>query len=178
MGKGGKVWVRVAWLLVPALIVGALLVAGRQDIHHAIEVAASANGNGNGNSNSGPNGNSNGSQGHPFTVAGTIKPLYPGTTQPIDLTFTNPNNQALTIALSGVSATVSSNNEPKCSSKYFSFIQGQPVTVTVAANSHLTLSQAGVPKSNWPAINMTDKGNQDSCKTVGLTLSYTAGATG
>lgn len=169
---------RMVWLLFAALgLVSTLLVAGGQAISHPIAVAVSTSGNGNGNGSG--NGNSGGSQGHPFTVTGTVGLLYPGLTRYIDLTFINPNNQTLTIPLSGVSATIASNSPSTCASNNFAFMPAQQVSVTVAPNSTLTLSpNAAIPTSSWPAIKMLDNGNQNGCRGVGLTFSYTAGATG
>lgn len=181
MKLGGKVsWRWLPVLLFPALVlvVLAFLTGGGQNLRHPIDVAVSASGNGNGNSG-GNNGKSGGSQGHPFTVTGTMGLLYPGVTRYIDLTFTNPNNQALTIPLSGVSASITSNSPTACPSNNFKFVPAQSVSVTVAANSTLTVAPSStVPMTSWPAITMLDKGNQNACGGVGLTLSYTAGATG
>lgn len=150
---------------------------GSTIVQSAVSVSAGAAGT--------PNGSSNGSQGHPFTVTGTFATLYPGTMQYIDLTFVNPNNQALTIPLNGVSVTIKVNpstTNASCSANNFTFIpssaSASTASVVVAANSTLTVSPQSIPQTRWPAIRMTDSGNQDSCKGSTLTLSYTAGATG
>jgi hypothetical protein len=51
----------------------------------------------------------------------------------------------------------------------------QPV---VPANSTRTLTQLGVPQSQWPTVQMLDSGNQDGCKTASVNLQYSGNATG
>lgn len=161
--------------------IAGLSLGGAADTSTALRVASSVSASP--SSNSG--GNSSGSQGHPFTVTGTFATLYPGMRQYIDLTFVNPNNQSLTIPLNGVMATIKVNSTPsnaQCSSSYFAFVPStaspSSASAVVPANSTVTVSSNAIPVTSWPAIAMSDTGNQNACQGSTLTLSYSAKATG
>jgi hypothetical protein len=113
-----------------------------------------------------------------FTVGGDLTtPLYPGTSQPLNLTFTNPNSSPVTIPSGNISAgniTVTS-NAPGCPSSDFPVTHGLTAAVTIPASqtSPVSLSALGVPQASWPVIAMTDTHtNQDACQGAKLTLTY------
>jgi hypothetical protein len=113
-----------------------------------------------------------------FTVGGNLtRPLYPGASQRLDLTFTNPNSSPITIPRGGISAsdiTITS-NAPGCASSNFAVTQGLASTVTVRADqlTATSLSTLGVPKADWPVIEMIETNtNQDACQGARLTLTY------
>jgi hypothetical protein len=113
-----------------------------------------------------------------FTVGGNLtSPLYPGTSQSLNLTFTNPNSSPITIPSGGVSAgniTITS-SIPGCAPANFAVAQGLTAAVTIPANqvTPTSLSALGTPKANWPVIKMIDTNtNQDACQGATLTLTY------
>jgi hypothetical protein len=113
-----------------------------------------------------------------FTVGGNLTtPLYPGTSLPLNMTFTNPNSAPITIPGGGISAsniTITS-TAPGCASSNFTLVHGLTVAVTIPANqlTPTSLSALGVPQANWPVIEMINTdANQDACQGAKLTLTY------
>jgi hypothetical protein len=113
-----------------------------------------------------------------FTVGGNLAtPLYPGTSQPLDLTFTNPGSWPVTIPSGGVSArniTITS-RAPGCASSNFAVAQGLASAVTIPARqlAPVSLSALRVPQDDWPVIEMIETNtNQDACQGARLTLTY------
>jgi hypothetical protein len=121
----------------------------------------------------------------PFGVGGNLtSPLYPGTSEPLNLTFTNPNSSAITIASGGVGGgNISiSSNAAGCGPANFEVLRGLTASVTIPADqtAPMSLSALGVPQADWPVIEMIDTdSNQDACEGARLTLTYSGiGATG
>jgi hypothetical protein len=119
-----------------------------------------------------------GTGGQNFTVGGSLtSPLYPGTSQPLNLIFTNPGSSPITIPRGGISAshiTITSNARG-CASSNFAVTQGLTSAVTVPADRRIpaSLSALGVPQSDWPVIEMIETNtNQDACQGARLTLTY------
>ena len=113
-----------------------------------------------------------------FAVGGNLTtPLYPGTSQRLDLTFTNPSPSPITIPADGISArdiTVTS-HAPGCASSNFAVTQGLASEVTIRARqvTPISLSALGVPQDDWPAVEMIETNtNQDACQGARLTLTY------
>jgi len=115
-----------------------------------------------------------------FTISGDIVPLlYPGTSQPLNLVFTNPNPSPITIASGAVTITITTTTAGCVASTNFAVIQGLTASVTVPANSTRSLSSLSTPQANWPVISMVETHtNQDACEGAPLTLHYSGGATG
>jgi hypothetical protein len=114
-----------------------------------------------------------------FRVGGNLaSPLYPGISQPLNLTFTNPNPMPITIARGDISArniTISPST-PGCASSNFAVAQGLIGAVTIPPGQAMpmSLSALGVPRAHWPVIKMLDTStNQDACQDAKLTLTYT-----
>jgi hypothetical protein len=106
--------------------------------------------------------------------------MAPGVTQPVGLSISNPNNQALSVTnlsvtLTGVTrtATAVAKNLP-CTVADFAVAQySGPYPQTVAAGGTASLASLGVPTSQWPKITMLDTAaNQDGCKGATLQLAY------
>ena len=104
-------------------------------------------------------------------------PLYPGTSQRLELTFTNPGSAPITIPSGGVPArdiTITSRARG-CTSSNFAVAQGLTSAVTIRARQRtpVSLSALRVPPGDWPVIEMIDTGtNQDACRGAKLTLTY------
>ena len=120
-----------------------------------------------------------------FHISGDLAlPLYPGTGEPLELSFTNPNPTPITIASGavGITITVTGPLGTTCTaSPNFAVAKTLTAAVTIPANTLLAMSLTDlrVPPSAWPSIVMVETGtNQDSCKNATLKLIYTAGATG
>ena len=115
--------------------------------------------------------------GENFTVNGSIPastPLYPGTSQPVDLSITNPNPEPITVGSGSVSVVITPS--AGCPASYFTLSQGS-FTVSIPAGSTKSLSDLGISNTNWPVISMIDTTtNQDACE--GATLNFIWTATG
>ncbi|HEY2279721.1 MAG TPA: hypothetical protein VGI00_15285 [Streptosporangiaceae bacterium] len=116
--------------------------------------------------------------GHGFTVGGNLtSPLYPGVSEPLDLTFTNAAASPLTIARGAISAaniTITSKTSG-CAASNFTVTQGLTRSITIRAHQRtaVSLSALGVPQTDWPVIKMIDTGtNQDACQSATLRLTY------
>ena len=115
-----------------------------------------------------------------FTISGNLAaPLYPGTSQELDLVFTNPNPSPINLAADAISITVSSVKTECEASVNYAVAQSLTAAVTIPAHRARSLSQLGVSHGHWPVIAMvgTDS-SQDACQGAPLTLRYSAGATG
>jgi hypothetical protein len=103
--------------------------------------------------------------------------LYPGgPTRPIALTLHNPNNFPVTI--SAITVTVSA-SPPGCDAATNVVVQPSnvgngpsPQTVTVSANSNLTLPSGTASAPTIRLLNLPS--SQDACKNGAFTLSYLA----
>ena len=115
-----------------------------------------------------------------FAVSGSLTQFfYPGASQPIDLSITNPNSQPITIASGGITVGISTSKTGCSASSNFAVTHSLTTSITIPANSTRRLSALGVPQAKWPLIAMLDTlSNQDACKSTSLTLTYTGTATG
>jgi hypothetical protein len=115
--------------------------------------------------------------GENFTVSGSIStPLYPGTSQPVNLTITNPNPSPDQLTVNSSSLSVVVTPSAGCPTSYFTMNPGS-WSVTVPAGVTESLSTLGVSSANLPVIKMIDTGtNQDSCE--GATLNFAWSSTG
>jgi hypothetical protein len=103
--------------------------------------------------------------------------LYPGgPTRTIALTLHNPNNFPVTISL--ITASISA-SPPGCSAATNVVLEqsnvgngADPKTVTVPANSNLTLPSGAATSPTIRMLNLPS--NQDACKNGAFTLSYVA----
>ncbi len=113
-----------------------------------------------------------------FAVGGNLTtPLYPGTSQRLDLTFTNRSSAPIAIPRGGVPArdiTITSRAHG-CASRNFAMAQGLTSAVTIRADQFtpVSLSALRVPQDAWPVIEMIETNtNQDACQGAKLTLTY------
>jgi hypothetical protein len=115
-----------------------------------------------------------------FTISNVTPPaLYPGTSQPLDLTFTNPASSAITIQPAGLTSSniaLTTSSPARCAaSKNFTVSQGLTASVTIPANQStpISLQSLGVPQDDWPVVAMINTSrNQDACEGATLTLTY------
>lgn len=113
-----------------------------------------------------------------FTVGGDLTtPLAPGVSESLDMTFTNPFSNPITIAAGAVtSANIAiTPNQAGCAASNFEVSQALTATVTIPAHqaTPLSLATLGVPQADWPVITMIDtNSNQDACQDATLTLTY------
>lgn len=119
-----------------------------------------------------------------FTIAGDVtEPISPGVMVPLDLKITNPHDVTLVVTdlhvrIRDVSAPSSDTVRP-CHVGDFAVTQTAPdFEVTVEPGATLTLSSAGLPRTEWPQVGMINRPvNQDGCKGATLTLAYAASGT-
>jgi hypothetical protein len=113
-----------------------------------------------------------------LTVGGNLStPLFPGASESLDLTFTNPNSVPLTIPSGNLAAsniTVTS-TQAGCPNSDFEVVQGLTASVTIPAGqvTPISLADLSIPAGDWPVIEMVETGtNQDACEGAPLTLTY------
>jgi hypothetical protein len=113
-----------------------------------------------------------------LTIGGNLStPLFPGTSESLDLTFTNPNSVPMTIPsgnLAAANITVTT-TQAGCPNSDFEVVQGLTASVTIPANQAIAISLAdlSIPTGDWPVIEMLETGtNQDACEGAPLTLTY------
>jgi hypothetical protein len=113
-----------------------------------------------------------------FTVGGNLtSPLYPSVSESLDLTFTNPNPDAITISsipTGDIAISVDSSHHG-CASSNFAVTQGLTTSVTVpgSQSTPISLSTLNVAQADWPVIEMIETHtNQDACQGAQLTLTY------
>jgi hypothetical protein len=113
-------------------------------------------------------------QGKAFTIAGAVdRALSPGVTGYLNLALTNPNNQTLSITNLTVSITGTSMSGCTASGNFSTTQFSGIYPLSLPSNSTRTLSQLGVPQSQWPKVTMVNLAtNQDVCKSTGLTLAF------
>jgi hypothetical protein len=116
----------------------------------------------------------------PFSISGDLdRQLSPGRTGYLNLLLTNPNRQALKVT--SLAVTLKQPNGSACSSATnFTVVQfGGALPLTIPAHTSRTLSQLGLPQSQWPRVTMQDLAtNQDACKNTNLTLTYSGSGYG
>ncbi|WP_246036175.1 hypothetical protein [Sinomonas susongensis] len=126
------------------------------------------------------------SNGKAFTISGSAaSPLAPGVSQPLGLSFSNPNNQGisitnLSVTVMGItrSAAAIAGNLP-CTTADFAVVQySGPYPVSIPSGNS-SLSSLAVPGSQWPKLTMLDRpANQDGCKGATIALSYSGSGQG
>jgi hypothetical protein len=117
--------------------------------------------------------------GENFTVNGSITPkLYPGASQPVNLSITNPNPENITVTEGSITLGVTT--IAGCSgSANFALSQNLTVNAVVPADSTKSLSDLSIPQADWPVLSMLDTtANQDACENATLTLTWGAEASG
>jgi len=109
-----------------------------------------------------------------FTIGGnTAQLFYPGTSQVLDLSITNPFKVAIKVL--SVSITVDPSSTKSGCRGSVNLLVTQPLRATLAvpADSTKSLSQLGVLRGKWPVLTMPDLPvNQDACEGATLTLVY------
>lgn len=117
-----------------------------------------------------------------FSLTGNVAvPLEPGSPQPIDVVISNPNDLPLIITSLGVDvqAITAPQATPSlpCTPSDFAVQPYAGPTLTVPASSSRSLSELGVPSSQWPEVGIVDRPtNQDGCQGASLSLAYSADA--
>lgn len=113
--------------------------------------------------------------GRALTIAGAVdRALSPGVTGYLDLALANPDNHPLRVTKLAVAITGTSRSGCTASANFSTVQFSGSYPLSLPAKSTRTLSQLGVPRSQWPRLTMIDlPTNQDSCKNTALTLGYT-----
>jgi hypothetical protein len=114
-----------------------------------------------------------------FRISGdAVDVLAPGRSAPINVTFTNPHDNRLTVAhlrvrVRKVDAPNADRRHP-CSTRDFAVRQvSARFSVSVPADTSRSLARLGVRRASWPQVRMVSRPvNQDGCKGASLTLAY------
>jgi uncharacterized membrane protein len=117
----------------------------------------------------------------PFGVRhGPVSGLSPGTSKPLNMALSNPHNFDILVREVAVSLDPYSSS-PSCGVKANFGVDQMPSSVyplTIPAGSTRTLSQLGVPESQWPRVKMLNLPvSQDGCKGAQITLQFSGAAT-
>jgi hypothetical protein len=117
-----------------------------------------------------------------FTIGGSLSGLfYPGLSQPLNLSLTNPNSfdlsiTNLTVSVQVVSAPNANATHP-CSAADYTVQQFSAYPIRLLTSRTRTLSELGYTSAQWPQVTMLDTtSNQDGCKGASLKLTYTGTA--
>lgn len=113
-----------------------------------------------------------------FPISGTADvELGPGgPSGAVDLALVNPRGTAMVVT--GLTASVV--GTPECGPENFEFLAYTgPAALTVPAGSTRTLSQLGVPRDQWPHLQMLNlPTNQDACKGAVVALQFSGTGSG
>jgi uncharacterized membrane protein len=122
-----------------------------------------------------------------FTIGGNLSGLLaPGSTTPLDLVLSNPNQKPLsvtnlTVTVQSVTRTTSAiAHNLACTSTDYTVAQySGPYPLTVPANGSASLSGLGIRSSARPQVGMRNTSvNQDGCKGATLTFAYNGSGQG
>ncbi|MCO4276778.1 hypothetical protein NG701_20565 [Pseudarthrobacter sp. HLT3-5] len=122
-----------------------------------------------------------------FTLSGNLaRQLAPGTSVPLDLGITNPNNKTLgvtnlSVSIKSVTRTADAiaRNLPCGTGDYTVTQYSGPYPLTVQPGSSTSLSGLRIESTQWPQFRMLDTpANQDGCKGATLQLVYSGSGQG
>jgi hypothetical protein len=122
---------------------------------------------------------------HGFTIAGSLAdPLYPGATSALNVQITNPYNFAIEVAdltvVPRAATTRDGRPNPDCDGtvNLTTGHQFSGPSIVVPKQSTRSLSDLGIPQSQWPELLMPNLStNQDACKGTSFTFAFSATAT-
>ena len=117
-------------------------------------------------------------QGKPFTISGNVTGLAPGVSQPINLELFNTNKGV--ISVTNLTVSLTSTSKSSCDASNFEVKQYTGAyPIAVPPNASILLSAVPIASGYRPAITMLNSSdNQDGCKGVSLSLSYSGSAQG
>lgn len=109
-----------------------------------------------------------------FTIAGNAtEVLYPGTTSPIDVTFSNETKKLITLPATAITVTVSSPSSGCPAARNFQVETVRAALRIPPRSAGVSLSSLGITPVRWPHIKMFTTGvTQDACQGLTLTLHY------
>jgi hypothetical protein len=107
-------------------------------------------------------------------ITGNVTNAFtPGALRRVNLTFTNTYPTPVTVwpRVIKIALTDSSSSCPAAAN--FVIYQGLSVAVTVPGSATKSLTQLGVPTTDWPDLSMLDRSvNQDACEGTTVTIHY------
>lgn len=117
-------------------------------------------------------------EGKPFTVSGNASgPLAPGTTQPLAITLSNPNNVTITVTALTVTTAPGSSKAGCDGPANLALTQSnlsEAKALTIVAGGHATLPSGSI---SAPQVLMKDLPvNQDACKGASFNFTYSGSA--
>lgn len=119
--------------------------------------------------------------GTPFTMSVAVrKALYPGVSVPLNVSFANPNTDAITLDVLRVE--IDDDGRSDCPMDVnFEVVQlvGDPDRVVVPGGGFTSLEDLGIADAEWPQLRMLAReANQNDCMGVSVDLTLSATATG
>jgi hypothetical protein len=107
-----------------------------------------------------------------FSISGNLTTqLSPGVSGALNLSFGNPNQQAL--GIEDLLVVVEGTNSASCSPHNFAAVQFSGTYPIVIPRGNSQLSQAVSNSTKWPRVSMINRPfNQDACKGVTVNLAY------
>jgi hypothetical protein len=118
--------------------------------------------------------------GKQFSISAPVVSVQgPGAATPLNLTLTNPNNQALqvtnlTVAIASVTKAASAPANRPCTAADYAVVQfSGSYPIVVGAGQAISLLGQGITSSQWPALTMINTSlNQDGCKGASVSLTF------
>lgn len=112
-----------------------------------------------------------------YTISGNAtKPLSPGTSATIDLSFHNPNSTSITIPAGAIAISIDSPGRGCSAHRNFAVVHTLTTSATIPGNTTRSLAELGVPSTDWPVVEMMDTSfTQDACAGATLLLHYSSG---
>ena len=109
-----------------------------------------------------------------FSISGSLsRPFYPGMSQSIDISFTNPTDRPITITSAGIEISLTTSKRRCSPTANFTVDPGQLGGITVPASATRSLSALGIDHARWPIVTMVETHvNQDACRNARLTFHY------
>lgn len=113
-----------------------------------------------------------------FGITGTFAgPFYPGVVQPVNLRFANSDNQSITVTAIDIVVAQATSKSGCNGPQNLQIERPFSGTVTVPANSVMTLSELDVPDGQWPRLTMPNLPySQDACRNAIFDITYTGTA--
>jgi hypothetical protein len=116
-----------------------------------------------------------------FQIQGdALFPVSPGVTVPLDLRFTNPHVEAMTVTHLKVTVrkltAPGADSDHPCSIDNYSLVQiADSVEILLPPSATTGFRELDIPQKRWPQVGMIyGESNQDGCRGATLKLAYSA----
>lgn len=114
-----------------------------------------------------------------FPISGTVpQPFAPGVSHPLNLVLGNPYNFTIRVTSVTIAVDTATTNADCVGPTNLTVTKNLSAPVDVPRDATRSLQQLGVAQADWPVLTMPNLPvNQDACKGVTFSLSFTGQAT-